>query len=71
MTTLRLAGFSALAGLALSVAAGSPAGATTKGLNQIITPDTQPEGVLSISFQGEHPAIGNSKQLQFEVGLTW
>ncbi len=70
MTTLRLAGFSALAGLALSVAAGSPAGATTKGLNQIITPDTQPEGVLSISFQGEHPAIGNSKQLQFEVGLT-
>ena len=44
--------------------------ATTKGLNQIITPDIQQEGLLSISAQVEHPFIGNSEQLQFEAGLT-
>jgi hypothetical protein len=48
----------------------SSAEATTKGLNQIVTPDIQPAGVLSISLQAEDPAIGNSKQLQFELGLS-
>jgi hypothetical protein len=44
--------------------------ATTKGLNQIVTPDIQPAGVLSISAQAQHPLIGNSGELQFELGLT-
>lgn len=52
------------------LAAASPASATTKGLNQIVTPDLQPAGLLSVSFQAEHPAIGNSLQLQLELGIT-
>lgn len=48
----------------------SPGFATTKGLNQIVTPDIQPKGVLSVSFQGQNSAIGNSLQLQLELGLT-
>jgi len=44
--------------------------ATTKGLNQIVTPDIQPEGVLSVSFQGENNTLGNSEQLQLEIGVT-
>lgn len=44
--------------------------ATTKGLNQIVTPDIQPEGVLSISAQQEDPTIGNRYQIQLEQGLT-
>jgi len=44
--------------------------ATTKGLNQIVTPDVQPYGVVSISVQGQHPAIGNGLMLQTEIGLT-
>ena len=45
-------------------------GATTKGLNQIVTPDIQPVGVLSLSFQGQHESIGNSLQFQAEYGIT-
>ena len=44
--------------------------ATTKGLNQIVTPDIQPVGVLSLSAQVQHTLIGNSQELQFELGLT-
>ncbi len=44
--------------------------ATIVGLNQIATPEIQPNGVLSLSFQGEHPAIGNSQQVQLELGVT-
>ncbi len=44
--------------------------ATTKGLNQIVTPDIQPEGVLSLSAQAQHSLIGNSQEVQFELGLT-
>jgi hypothetical protein len=44
--------------------------ATTKGLNQIITPDIQPVGLLSVSFQAESPAIGNQMQLQLELGIA-
>jgi len=48
----------------------SPVLATTKGLNQIVTPDIQPAGVLSISAQAQHTIIGNSQEVQFELGLT-
>ena len=44
--------------------------ATTKGLSQIVTPDLQPEGDLSISFQAQDQKIANPYQLQAELGLT-
>jgi len=44
--------------------------ATTKGLNQIVTPDIQPTGVLSTSLQLQNSAIGNSQQFQYELGLS-
>ena len=44
--------------------------ATTKGLNQIVTPDIQPLGQLSLSLQYQHPLIGNSFQTQQELGIT-
>lgn len=43
---------------------------TIVGLNQIVTPDIQPPGVLAVSAQLQHPAIGNSQQFQLELGLT-
>ncbi len=43
---------------------------TIVGLNQIVTPEIQPCGVLSLSAQAEHAAIGNSQQLQLELGVT-
>jgi hypothetical protein len=49
---------------------GTSAHATTKGLNQIVTPDIQPTGVLSISAQAQHSGIGNSQEVQLELGLT-
>ncbi len=44
--------------------------ATTKGLNQIVTPDVQPQGLLSLSVQQVHPQIDNATQFQVEYGLT-
>lgn len=44
--------------------------ATTKGLSEIITPDLQPPGDLSVSFQAQDKLIGNPWQLQTEIGLT-
>ena len=44
--------------------------ATTKGLSQIVTPDLQAPGDLSLSFQVEDEKIGNPYQLQAEMGLT-
>ncbi len=44
--------------------------ATTKGLNQIVTPDIQPFGQLSISYQMQNAAIGNPYQIQYEYGIT-
>jgi hypothetical protein len=44
--------------------------ATTKRLSQIVTPDLQPEGELSLSFQAQSKRIGNPYQLQAELGLT-
>jgi hypothetical protein len=54
----------------LAAAPGTASYATTKGLNQIVTPDIQPKGVLSISGQDENAALGNPQQLQLELGLT-
>ena len=47
-----------------------PALATTKGLNQIVTPDVQPDGMLSFSVQQQDPNIANRYEVQIELGLT-
>ena len=44
--------------------------ATTKGLNQIVTPDVQPQGDLSLSFQWQGQEIANPYEFQAELGLT-
>jgi len=48
----------------------STAGATTKGLSQIVTPDLQDPGDLSLSFQAQSERIANPYQVQAELGLT-
>jgi len=48
----------------------SLADATTKGLSQIVTPELQDEGDLSLSLQIQDKRIANPYQLQAEVGLT-
>jgi hypothetical protein len=59
--------FLAVAG---SLAAVHASFATTKGLNQIVTPDLQREGDLSLSFQAQDERIGNPYEIQSELGLT-
>ncbi len=55
----------------LSFAASSHSSlATTKGLSQIVTPDLQSEGDLSLSFQAQSKRIANPYELQAELGLT-
>jgi hypothetical protein len=44
--------------------------ATTKGLSQIVTPDLQDEGDLSLSFQAQSERIANPYELQAELGIT-
>jgi len=44
--------------------------ATTKGLNQIVTPDLQGEGDFSLSPQIQSARIGNPYEIQNELGLT-
>ncbi|HWU67829.1 MAG TPA: hypothetical protein VN046_03055 [Stenotrophobium sp.] len=44
--------------------------ATTKGLSQIVTPDLQPAGQLSLSVQAQSRQIANPYQLQAELGIT-
>jgi hypothetical protein len=44
--------------------------ATTKGLSQIVTPDLQGEGDLSLSLQIQDKRIANPYELQAELGLT-
>ena len=60
--------------IALSVAiiflSATPTFATTKGLSQIVTPDLQEEGDLSLSLQIQDERIGNPYELQAELGLT-
>ena len=43
---------------------------TTKGLSQIVTPDLQDEGDLSLSLQIQDKRIANPYELQAEMGLT-
>ena len=44
--------------------------ATTKGLSQIVTPELQPAGDLSLSLQLQDKRIANPYELQAELGLT-
>src|SRR5438477_10682625 len=44
--------------------------ATTKGLSQIVTPDLQGEGDLSLSLQIQDKRIANPYELQAEMGVT-
>ena len=53
-----------------AVLASVPAFGTTKGLNQIVTPDVQPVGVLSVSYQQQDPNIANPSEVQLELGIT-
>jgi hypothetical protein len=59
-------------GLAVALVASFPlaAHATTKGLSQIVTPDLQPPGDFSLSFQAQSERIANPFELQGEIGLT-
>jgi hypothetical protein len=53
------------------VLAGLPsAHATTKGLSQIVTPELQGAGDLSLSLQIQDKRIANPYELQAEMGLT-
>jgi hypothetical protein len=52
------------------LASGPKSFATTKGLSQIVTPDLQPEGDLSLSLQIQDKRIANPYELQAELGLT-
>ena len=52
------------------LAIGPSSFATTKGLSQIVTPDLEPQGDLSLSFQIQDKRIANPYQLQAELGLT-
>ncbi|PYK63373.1 MAG: hypothetical protein DME50_17710 [Verrucomicrobia bacterium] len=55
----------------LAILAGAPPClATTKGLSQIVTPDLQGEGDLSLSLQIQDKRIANPYELQAELGLT-
>jgi hypothetical protein len=56
--------------MVLVLLSGSSSLATTKGLSQIVTPDLQPEGDLSLSLQIQDKRIANPYQLQAEMGLT-
>jgi hypothetical protein len=56
--------------LTLALAFLPSARATTKGLSQIVTPDLQSEGDLSLSFQAQSMRIANPYELQSELGLT-
>jgi hypothetical protein len=62
----------AISGLAIALfATFTPAAhATTKGLSQIVTPDLQPPGDFSLSFQAQNERIANPFELQGELGLT-
>ena len=46
------------------LASGPRSFATTKGLSQIVTPDLQPKGDLSLSFQIQDKRIANPYQLK-------
>src|SRR5262249_46298857 len=52
------------------LAGGPRSFATTKGLSQIVTPDLEPQGDFSLTFQIQDKRIANPYQLQGELGLT-
>src|SRR5580765_3259539 len=52
------------------LASGPISFATTKGLSQIVTPDLQQKGDLSLSLKIQDKRIANPYQLQAELGLT-
>ena len=54
----------------LAMALLSSANGTTKGLSQIVTPELQKPGDLSLSFQAQSERIANPYELQAEMGLT-
>jgi hypothetical protein len=56
--------------IAIVMAFLSSAHATTKGLSQILTPELQGPGELSLSFQAQSERIANPYELQAEMGLT-
>jgi len=56
--------------IAIVMALLSSAHATTKGLSQIVTPDLQGAGDLSLSLQIQDKRIANPYELQAEMGLT-
>jgi hypothetical protein len=55
--------------LLIAIAVASSSQATT-GWVQVVTPDLQPEGELSLSFQLQGEKLGNPYQLEAEMGLT-
>ncbi len=59
-----------IAVLAVLMLLRSTAYPTTKGLSQIVTPDLQAPGDLSLSFQAQSERIANPYELQAELGLT-
>jgi len=62
-------GFASL--VVMMIVASAPSSwATTKGLSQIVTPDLQGPGDLSLSFQAQSERIANPYELQAEMGLT-
>jgi hypothetical protein len=67
-------GFAAAKNLLVAFAAificASSSFATTKGLSQIVTPELQEEGDLSLSLQIQDKRIANPYELQAEMGLT-
>jgi hypothetical protein len=56
--------------IAVVIALLPSAHATTKGLSQIVTPDLQGAGDLSLSLQIQDKRIANPYELQAEMGLT-
>ena len=56
--------------LVVVLSSGHSSFATTKGLSQIVTPDLQAEGDLSLSLQIQDKRIANPYELQAEMGLT-
>ena len=63
--------FAALIAVMIVILSSAPSlFATGKGLSQIVTPDLQPEGELSLSFQAQSERIANPYELQMEMGLT-
>jgi len=60
-----------LIGVMIAILSSTPSSfATTKGLSQIVTPDLQPPGELSLSLQIQDKRIANPYELQAEMGLT-